>query len=430
MGVLKKLDSVPSKYVRVIKLINVSSENNNKVYNMYELGDGHWVAEYGRVGNNMSIELHPMDDWDSTYKKKTSGKRGVSGTYTDVTSIHAVSDSSSGNDIVDIKNSAVKKFVSELQSYSNTSVKNNYIVSADTVTEKQVEEAQNVIDNLTTKININQKTDDINEQLITLYKIIPRKMKKVQDYLLNFSKLTNSSIDDFKRLISNEQATLDVMRGQVAQVSFNSNAKKNKIDILASMGLSIEEITNQEENMIKKLLGSNSHQYRKAFKITNLRTQSKFDNHLKIASNKNCQLFWHGSRNENWWSILDTGLILRPANAVITGKMFGYGIYYAPKAQKSIGYTSLRGSYWASGSANKAYLALFNVHTGNHFHVLGKSSKHRHHESWMYNLTHSGLKKYGNYDSLFAEGGADLRNDEWIVYKEEQSTIGYLVEIS
>ena len=38
------------------------------------------------------------------------------------------------------------------------------------------------------------------------------------------------------------------------------------------------------------------------------------------------------------------------------------------------------------------------------------------------------IKKYGKYDSLFAQGGADLINNEYIVYKEEQCTIRYIVE--
>ena len=52
---------------------------------------------------------------------------------------------------------------------------------------------------------------------------------------------------------------------------------------------------------------------------------------------------WHGSRNENWFSILENGLQLNP-NAIITGKMFGKGIYFAPSSNKSWNYTSYRGT--------------------------------------------------------------------------------------
>ena len=33
------------------------------------------------------------------------------------------------------------------------------------------------------------------------------------------------------------------------------------------------------------------------------------------------------------------------------------------------------------------------------------------------------------YDSVYAQGGADLRNDEFIIYEAEKCTVKYLVEI-
>ena len=73
---------------------------------------------------------------------------------------------------------------------------------------------------------------------------------------------------------------------------------------------------------------------------------------IKTSIHKNKKLLWHGSRNENWMSIISNGLILNP-NAVITGKMFGQGIYFAPKSRKSFGYTSYDGSYWARGNSKR-----------------------------------------------------------------------------
>ena len=67
------------------------------------------------------------------------------------------------------------------------------------------------------------------------------------------------------------------------------------------------------------------------------------------------KFLWHGSKNENWLNILGTGLKLNP-NATITGKMFGKGIYFAPSATKSAGYTSMTGSYWANGRSNRAFM--------------------------------------------------------------------------
>jgi poly [ADP-ribose] polymerase len=143
---------------------------------------------------------------------------------------------------------------------------------------------------------------------------------------------------------------------------------------------------------------------------------------MSKVDNKKCELFFHGSRNENWLSILENGLLLRPSNVVISGKMFGYGTYFADKAQKSLGYTSSRGSYWARGSSNEAFMALFEVHLGNSLEVDAF-------ESWCSRLDESSLKKKGNYDSVFAKAGKSLRNNEFIVYNQNQANIKYLVQL-
>ena len=76
----------------------------------------------------------------------------------------------------------------------------------------------------------------------------------------------------------------------------------------------------------------------------------------------NCKtvLFFHGSKNENFWSILKNGLLLNP-KASITGKMLGNGIYMAPNAIKSLNYTSLQGTRWAHGNSKVGYMAIFAV---------------------------------------------------------------------
>jgi len=201
-----------------------------------------------------------------------------------------------------------------------------------------------------------------------------------------------------------------------------TKSKKKDITILDQMGLSIEvEKDDEVIALVKKLMGSNVNQMKRVYKVVNNKTQVKFNNHYTKAEVKKKRLYWHGSRNENWFNILQTGLLIRPSGAVHTGSMFGDGIYFADKAQKSIGYTSLRGSYWAHGGGDKAFLALFDVH-------LGKQKEILHHDSSCYKLSDKVLQKEG-YDSVFAKGGADLRNNEFIVYNSAQCTVSHLIEI-
>jgi len=124
--------------------------------------------------------------------------------------------------------------------------------------------------------------------------------------------------------------------------------------------------------------------------------------------------------NINFWSILCTGLKLRP-NAPITGKMFGHGIYFAPLARKSIGYTSLDGSYWAKGSSSEGYLAVFKVAYKKPWDVYS-------HEGFFTKLHYDDVAKRG-FDAMFAHAGKMLRNDEVIVYREEQCTVRYLIKL-
>lgn len=397
------------------KLIMVTEDNNNKFYNMNDNGDGTFTVEYGRVGATSTKMSYPINKWDSIYRSKT-GKG-----YKDVTEIFIEEKEESSSTFANISDHAVAKLVSTLQSYANKSVVENYLISSEAVTLKQIEEAQAIIDQLS-KLAANT-SDPINKALLELYSVIPRRMSNVKHHLFDTEYGPRLSKETLERWVANEQATLDVMRGQVSTNNKSKDVKnKSHVTILEAMGLSITGIDEADKSQILKLLGPNAHQFKQAYRVINNKTQSKFDSNLKGATYPETKLFWHGSRNENWWSILDTGLVLRPANAIINGKMFGYGIYFADKAQKSIGYTSLSGSYWTRGNSRTGYLAIFEVHTG-------KQLRKQRHESWMYDLNYNNLRKHGDYDSFFAEGGADLRNNEYIVYKDDQCTIKYLIEI-
>lgn len=401
---------------RVAKLICVSDVNNNKFYDMVENDDGSITATWGRVDVTSTVTHYPVGKkkWDTLLKSKL--KKG----YVDVTHLRA--ENTATTEFADINEPAVKKIVAELQRFANTSVKQNYTISAEAVTPQMVKEAQLILDDLAPIIVVGTPAKKVNDKLLRLYRVIPRRMKKVQYHLLDCTKLEKGNLAQAEKLVAEEQATLDVMRGQVGVAAAQKDQAEQQKTLLEAMGIAIFAARPEQVEEVKKFLGPNSRQFKKAFRVINKKTQAKFNNFIEASKVKTVRKFWHGSRNENWWSIIDTGLVLRPTNAVITGKMFGYGIYGASKAQKSIGYCSLSGSYWARGKSNKGFMALMDFHVGNQMHV-------RRHENWMCALNYEKLRKHGAYDSLFAHGGADLRNDEFIVYKSEQVTIRYLAEL-
>ena len=217
------------------------------------------------------------------------------------------------------------------------------------------------------------------------------------------------------------------MRGQIyvkPEVETTESVEKRSQTILEELGLEMEEATDDDVAMIKFLMNKSAGKFRKAWKVKNIKTQERFDKFVAENNIKDTRLLFHGSRSENFWSIIKTGLVLRPTNAVITGKMWGMGIYFSPKCQKSIGYTSLAGSYWASGNDRTAYMAIFNVAYGTPYDTYQFDSKY-------YSLNYDRLQQL-KPGATCVHAHADkgmLRNDEIIVYKEEQMTIKYLIEI-
>lgn len=423
---------------KIVKLICVTSENNNKFYIMTKLNDSEWEAQWGRVQGDLNNinqgsgqrKRYSMYEWDKTYRSKTGkGYEDVTHLYEEIEQPKSVANKTIPTDPVSvISNAMVRQLMYDLQNYANVSVKTNYTVSSDNVTQLMVDEAQSQLNKITPLIKINGDYTVINESLLKLYKIIPRKMSNVKDYLLT-SLSSKSDLDRAQKMIANEQDTLDVMAGQVKLKSqqkesimpTNTEVKTQVISILDQMGLIIEPATQKEIDEIKKYTQTNHSKVKKVFKVSNKKTERLYEGHAKQLSTTHEELYWHGSRNQNWFNILQTGLLIRPSGAIHTGSMFGDGIYFANKAEKSINYSSFRGSYWTSGNDDKGYLALFKVNVGKQKHI------HRH-DSSCYTLSQKHMEKEG-FDSVYAHGGADLRNDEFIVYMSEKCTVAYLIEL-
>ena len=386
--------------------------NNNKYYDMKPQGDM-WVATYGRIGNGSQTRTYSKREWDKKYNEKI--RKGYID-QTDLIQDLISTEKPTQSEYKEIDNAEIAAIVERLQAMAKKAISENYTVSSNKVTQVMVDEAQNIITGLLNITNVKI----FNDELLKLFTTIPRKMSSVSSYIARDN-------GEFNKIISREQDLLDIMKGQVVQKQVVEETKETKPindnTILEHLGLEFEECSNEDIATIKVALGSCSDKFHKAWKVKNLRTQKRFDDFVKENNIKDVRLLFHGSRNENWWSIINSGLILRPTNAVITGKMFGYGIYYAPKARKSLGYTSLSGSYWARGNSSSGFMALMDVAYGKPYDVYSFDSKY-------YNFNYETLQKNcSGANCLHAHEGNMLRNDEIIVYKEEQCTIKYLVEL-
>ena len=388
--------------------------NNYKYYEMIPNGDS-FTVKYGRMGQpGYQTRTYSISQFDKKYSEKI--KKG----YEDKTELKSevveeVTLNNSQSEYKDIENKVIAEIVNRLQKMAKETIAKNYTVNSTTVTQAMIDEAQNILSSL---VSI-QDVDEFNKNLIQLFNAIPRKMKKVSDYLAK-------SKEDFSKIITDEQNLLDVMQGQVyvPQHKEKDDTIQTNETILEHFGLEMQETTTEEIAMIKNLLAEDANRYVNSWKVINKETQERFDKFVKENNINNIKMLWHGSRSENFWSIIKTGLKIRPSNAVYTGSMFGDGIYFAPRARKSIGYTSVNGSYWANGNNKTGFMAIFEVAYGNPY-ILYE------HNYSCYNLNYNVLQsQIPPCNCLHAKADKGmLRNDEIVFYRPDQMTIKYLVEI-
>lgn len=408
----------------------VSAENNNKFYEARweNQADDTFVAKYGRVNLTSTDQIYAVDQWDKKYKEKI--KKG----YRDLTTLRAVTKSSSTFRDLD---SSIAGLISKLQSYSSNAVKTNYTIAVGAVTPLQLQAAQQALndatlaftDRLTRLVAVDPlyipgDYGDINNSLLELYTILPRKMDKVQYHLINDDQ---NRIEWIKSLLANEQDVLDSLATQVT--IYNTDDKDDQT-ILTALGLEVSLVTDgQEIETVKKLMTDSANLFSKLYKINNIKTYKGYTvyrppNKTLLISDE--RLLFHSSRNANWLSILENGLLIRPSGVATTGSMLGDAIYFADRAKKSIGYSSLENSYWAGGNSKEAYLALYNVYLGKSLKLQSYADLH----TYSYQLNYNDLNKLG-YNSVFADAsrGGWLYNNEYTIYQPNQCTIEYLIEL-
>ena len=251
---LAKSEATNQAPLRTARLIMVSAHNNNKFYEMKELADGTFQASYGRVGSSASSMTYPIVQWDKKLKEKL--RKG----YVDQTYLFATETTDTG--LSSIEHPGVKELMAFLMRAARQSIRHNYHVSADQVTPLQIDQAQAILDQLVTLVPKGKKVKTFNELLLNLYQIIPRKMTRVQDHLV---KQLNNQADrkTVDELLASEQATLDVMRGQVkVNAQRKGQEEETKQDLLQTMGLRIEPVTEEDSiQNIRKMMGRDARKF-------------------------------------------------------------------------------------------------------------------------------------------------------------------------
>jgi len=374
-------------------LILVDPDNNgiqsNKYYNMEKSGPN-FISKWGRVGGREDVKTYPLHRFNSVYNSKL--KKG----YRDITElkIQKVKQvSTSGN--IDFN-----KFYDHFKTYTGSFVSKNYVV--DNCTPQQLEEAQDLIDKLVKSKNL-KKSNDL---LVELFRIIPRKMGNVRDYLISVE-------DQILPTVKREQDALDAM---------DSSNIIQGVNPLDDLNIEFKEIK-VPKNLKKMIEGSMSGtrhgqtaEIHKCFEVVDKSRIKVFDDWVSNQKDKSTEYLIHGTRNANIFSILKSGLLIRPSNAAsFAGSAYGDGIYHSAHAAKSLGYTG--------GDSDKIFF-IQDVHMGKPYTYSGwyKAGK----DIDRNQMNYSGVQALG-CDSLYVEPGGGLLNSEYIVYNYEQSITKYLI---
>lgn len=421
--------TMPSMYVRVrhnniylpyedykeAYLTCINTESNN--YKFYHLKPDNSTQKldcaYGRIGSseNEAFGRHnhlkePYDSylyWIRYYEKLSKG-------YIDQTDIFLNNSSENSEEEIEKveevektdKNKASIELYAELKRAAKHIVEEALVNSE--VTEAQVKEIRRLLDVLSDKKTVKS----FNEVLKQILVLSPRKSRYINT-LLAYKK------QDFEGIYDREEQLLTAMETLLGKKTSNH---KNTIDHFRDLGIEVYEATPKQIEEVKKHLEDNlDTRVVTVYRVINKAQKERFNDYLKKNKIKTVRQFWHGSVNENWLSIIINGLKLNPSNVRITGKMFGYGIYFAPKAQKSMGYTSCNGSYWAHGKLNNGYMGLYATAYGHPEYV---TSSGQYNEDYI---------KSKHKNCVYAKAkNTGLRNDEIIFYNEDAVLLNYIVE--
>lgn len=388
---------VPSHYEKAYLTCIHPESNNYKAYILRPEANGIY-ADYGSIdevskGNYRTVST-PYPTylyWVRYYEKLSKGYKDNSDVLLGDTT-----------KVSEHKNVA-KGLYALLLSYAKHMVETTLTYN---VTKKQVEKCKEIL----AKLQKSNSVTDFNKCLCELMQISPRKRNPLQDHVSNF--MANDK-DDFARILDFEESLVNAMD----VVSDDKDTDENEVTF-KTFGIDVREATDDEIEIVKGQVNPElCSKIKRVWKVEPKEQKKRFDSYCKKNKIKNIKLLWHGSRNENWASIIRQGLLLHP-NAVITGKMFGNGIYFAPSARKSYGYTSCCGSYWARGNSNLGFMGLYATAYGKPYYPVRSGDMKPYMESEHKNCVHATTRNTGLY------------NDEIVFYNESAMCLEYFVEFS
>lgn len=381
-------------------LVKVSQENTNREVRMVQTGDTRFEVITSRVGATPVRKPYPLKYWDTIYNKH------IADGFTDIT-VYA-GNNNVRSDYVGLSD-RVTNFIERLRKDAETTYKpvQTWMAQTSVKTESMVEKARELLRTLSENTPLQQ----FNEVLLDILRYCPMEMQDVKEYLAETEQ-------DKGAIIEFQSNRLDALEVEI-------KAGKGKENILDTLGLSCRPMTDEEIYQTKEHMTDSKQSFVRGWRCTNFETEKEFNDFVRKTDAKT-YFYFHGSGNENIFSIWVKGLRLKIDGVRKTGSMFGKGIYFAKRAKKSLGYTSVRWKHAPGVSSERdshdghAYLLVYKVAYKNALHV-------QEYHVWMHNAEESRFMK--GHDALYAHKGTCLRNDEIIVYTQQQATLYAIIEV-
>lgn len=433
------------------------TNNNNKFYNaeLQTNGVEHRIyATYGRVGKTEQVFLAKYRNYNSAegdYSLLVEEKRRKGYVVLDMVQTNVGSDEAKKKvDVSKVKvvtpakvdsttqtksklTKGVQEFVAKIYdeanrmiSYATTGKLDNGGNSTPlgNLGVMGINRGRQILDRIVTEIHGAKNKRNIVDLNSMYFTSIPRRMecnlrKEAEAYLsggsVDFLITTRKRVQEEYELLDVYESALKLsgVMSTGSDIEDKYKALNTKIRHVGNRSVKDKELRAWVEQRVQSTIDPR-HGY--GLKVTNIyevaqQNAPKFDDRGKKPT-----MLFHGTRSANMVGILSTHLKL-PGNVGpgvhITGAMFGPALYFAHNSTKSYNYSS--GSW--SGTRNKyntAYLLMVDV---------GLGEVHETTQAHYYTAPPKG------YDSVMARSTPNgLRNHEFMVYKENQAKVRYIVE--
>ena len=408
-----------------------SNSNKNKFYQLELIGDITHI-EYGRVGGNTTKLTY--SGGESMFRKKLREKlkKGYVESKVDLDVIEESTGSDSNVMEVAMEqittDDSSKLLIAELVERnihnitSNTKIKydikTGYFKTAlGVITKSGVEDAIELLGKLTAEVNGLRFSDSpmfrrLNEEY---FSIIPTRISTLREF--NNLLGTVDKIDAQKDICEALLSSLDIIAAEKAKIKAVADGVKPVHEKLfeasvLTLGKSVEydRLVKYFETSKNKDHGHASYKVQRIYKVALGQEEKDFRDDLG-----NVKELFHGTKVANLLSILKSGLLMpKYSPGQSTGYMYGQGLYFASQSTKSLNYCD--GMYWSGGkSTGKIYMFIADIAMGNYQVPTSSRSK----------------KPDAGYDSYWAQPGkSGIRNDEMIVFENNQIKLKYILEIT